>query len=65
MPILDGALAPFIRREITEIMDEIRLAQLNVDELRELFELMTAVRRRVRARPVVGPVDDEGDRCTR
>jgi hypothetical protein len=34
MTSMDDALAEIMRSGITEIMDEIRLAQLNVDELR-------------------------------
>jgi hypothetical protein len=34
MTSMDDALAEIMRRGITEIMDEIGLAQLNVDELR-------------------------------
>jgi hypothetical protein len=42
-----------IRYEIHDIMAEVRLPELNSDELRALLELMTAVRQRVRASKVL------------
>jgi hypothetical protein len=72
---IDEALAPFVRQALSDIMDEISLADLNLDELCDLLELMTAVRQRIRTEPRAGgkvvtlklvrPAADEVDGQTR
>jgi hypothetical protein len=49
MSTMDDALSPYVRYEIKDIMYEVRLVDMNMDELCDLLKLMTEVRQRVRA----------------
>lgn len=56
MTTIDDALAPYARQEIHDITTEVRLIDMNIDELLALLGLMTAVRERVRDSKVVSAV---------
>jgi hypothetical protein len=44
---MDEVLAPYVRREINDIMDEVHPRDMNMDELCDLLKLMEAVRERM------------------
>jgi hypothetical protein len=53
---MNALMSRIMRDQISDILDEIRLAHLNVDELQQLFDILTAARRRVRERPKLSVV---------
>lgn len=56
MTTIDDLLAPFVRQEIYEIMNEVNPVEMTLDELLALLDLMTAARERFRAsRPMGRP----------
>jgi hypothetical protein len=60
MTTMDDALAPYIRHEIDDITTEVRLAELNLDELCPLLAVLTAARQRVRASSASAVQPDTG-----